>query len=81
MDSECSSSEDELDLGLREVSHGWRAGKPVQVSAHTKPDEKNERLDKCVNGLRTLQRKLEERPSFVNDELRQEIEWATQVKY
>ena len=76
--SDCSSSEEELDIGPRTVSQGWRDGKPVQVTRSDGLSEAEERLERCVAGLRRLQAKTGARPSFINDELKQELDWTKQ---
>jgi len=79
--SDCSSSEDELDVGPRTVtSHGWRDGKPITVTRSDGVSEAEERLGRCVTGLKRLQDKTGARASFINDELKQELEWARQAR-
>lgn len=99
---ECSSSEDELDLGVKAQtgtdmpsSHRhlnltrlsfetvpalWLDGRPVEITLQQKQSEVQQRLEKSIAGLNSLQQKTQLRSSFINQELRQELDWAKQVR-
>jgi|AntAceMinimDraft_5_1070358.scaffolds.fasta_scaffold165247_1 hypothetical protein len=70
-----SSDEEEPDLGPR--SSGWQNGKPLEIRDRALQGE--ERLDRCARALERLSKRIKEHPEYLNDELEQQLQWATQV--
>jgi hypothetical protein len=77
--NEPSSSEDEPEfVSPEQVSTlGWRSGAPVQIDDSISPSDL--RLNRCNQLFSKLTRKLEERPTYVNDEMKEEFDITKQV--
>jgi hypothetical protein len=78
--NEPSSSEDEPEfVSPEQVSTlGWRSGAPVQIDDSISPSDL--RLNRCNQLFSKLARKLEERPTYVNDEMKEEFDITKQVE-
>ncbi len=59
---------------------GWRNGMPILFSpSSTSFGRAEERLDSIIQNFIKLKGSIQEKQSFLNDELQQELDWAEQV--
>jgi len=70
-----------VELGPHMITskQGWRMGRPVEVSESDGLTQAELRLERCILAHDRLVQKTGARPAFVNDELKNEIDWAAQV--